>query len=29
MTPDAGYFRVGLALPDAARAAILTSDLPT
>lgn len=29
MTPDAGYFRVGLALSDAARAVILTSDLPT
>jgi hypothetical protein len=29
MTPDAGYFRVGLALPDAAREAVLASDLPT
>jgi Protein of unknown function (DUF3788) len=29
MTPDTGYFRVGLALPDAAREAVLASDLPT
>ena len=29
MTPDAGYFRVGLALPDAAREAVLAGDLPT
>ena len=29
MTPDAGYFRVGLALRDAAREAVLAGDLPT
>lgn len=28
MTPDAGHFRVGLALPDSAREAVLASDLP-
>jgi hypothetical protein len=28
MTPDAGHFRVGLALPDAAREAVLAADLP-
>ena len=28
MTPDDGYFRVGVALPDAAREAALGSDLP-
>lgn len=28
MTPDAGHFRVGLALPDAAREAALAGDLP-
>jgi hypothetical protein len=28
MTPDAGYFRVGLALPDAAWEAVLASDMP-
>jgi hypothetical protein len=28
MTPDAGHFRVGLALSDAAREAALASDLP-
>jgi hypothetical protein len=28
MTPDVGYFRVGLALPDAAREAVLAGDLP-
>jgi hypothetical protein len=28
MTPDAGYFRVGLALPDAAREAVLAGNLP-
>jgi hypothetical protein len=29
MTPEAGYFRVGLALPDAAREAVLASDVPS
>ena len=29
MTPDAGYFRVGLTLPDAAPEDVLDSDLPT
>lgn len=29
MTPDTGFFRVGLALPDAARETALVSDLPT
>ncbi len=28
MTPDAGHFRVGLALPDAARELALAADLP-
>jgi hypothetical protein len=28
MTPDAGHFRVGLALADAAREAALAADLP-
>jgi hypothetical protein len=28
MTPDAGHFRVGLALPDSAREAVLSGDLP-
>lgn len=28
MTPDAGYFRVGLALADAAREAALAGDIP-
>jgi hypothetical protein len=28
MTPDTGYFRVGLALPNAARDAVLASDIP-
>ena len=28
MTPDAGHFRVGLALPDAARDAALVGDVP-
>ncbi|HEY5487022.1 MAG TPA: DUF3788 family protein [Candidatus Limnocylindrales bacterium] len=28
MTPDAGHFRIGLALPDAARDAALAADLP-
>ncbi len=28
MTPDAGHFRVGMALSDAARTAVLESDLP-
>ena len=28
MTPDAGHFRVGLAISDAAREAVLAADLP-
>jgi hypothetical protein len=28
MTPDAGHFRIGLALPDAARELALAADLP-